>query len=208
MPALKRRWTAILATTSQHYCNTWLCTLVLLCTAVNAMMSIRHKLKKKIGPMFRGIFVENKTHVGGVFVKSNPLEWHIPVCLNMWIPLMQLSVMWNPGLQLKPSEGIIWSAFTFKLSEILHTEGLFTNTFKGGLMQKDFITKSFCPPAPPKISEPLFCHENYRSYIEKHVNSIFTGKFVIFFKAPPLTRVKNFKGPLFASGSPCEQFLQ
>ena len=38
--------------------------------------------------------------------------------------------------------------------------------------------------------------------IEKHVNSISTGKFVVIFFRAPLTRVKNFRGPLFASGPP------
>ena len=36
--------------------------------------------------------------------------------------------------------------------------------------------------------------------IEKHVNLIFSGKFVVIFFKASLTRVKKFKGPLFASG--------
>ena len=38
--------------------------------------------------------------------------------------------------------------------------------------------------------------------IQKHVNSIFTGKFVVMFFKVPLTRVKYFKGPPFCIRPP------
>ena len=40
----------------------------------------------KNGPMFRDIFARNGTMFRDFFWKSDPLEWHIPVCLNMWVP--------------------------------------------------------------------------------------------------------------------------
>ena len=59
---------------------------------------------------------------------------------------------------------------------------------------------------------PSDCKKNFRAPfmpwklrvnpIEKHVNSISNGKSVVIFFRAPLTRVKNFKGPLFASGPP------
>ena len=77
---------------------------------------------------------------------------------------------------------------------------------RGGLMQKIFIAKIFRPPPPSdrnKISGPPFLPWKLRvNPIEKHVNSIFNGKSVVIFFRAPLTRVKNFKGPLFASGPP------
>ena len=65
--------------------------------------------------------------------------------------------------------------------------------------------KHFRPPlqtsknfsAPPFLPWKLWVNP-----IEKHVNSIFTGKFVVIFLGAPLIRVKNSKGQLFASGPP------
>ena len=51
--------------------------------------------------------------------------------------------------------------------------------------------------APPLLPWKLWVNP-----IEKHVNSIFTRKFVVICFRVPLTRVKNYKGPLFASGPP------
>ena len=62
------------------------------------------------------------------------------------------------------------------------------NDEKKNVSPKWPFTNTLPPPpfTPQKKSVPPFCHENYGW--EKHVNSIFTGKFVaIFFKA------KNFK---------------
>ena len=67
----------------------------------------------------------------------------------------------------------------------------------GGPDAKKIIVNIFHPPAfKPQITWKLWVNP-----IEKHVNSIYTGKFVvIFFKAPPPhTKVKNFKDPLFVS---------
>ena len=47
-----------------------------------------HKIyvRHKNGPVCGTFFVGNGTHVQGFCVKSNPLEWHIPVYFNMKSP--------------------------------------------------------------------------------------------------------------------------
>ena len=37
-------------------------------------------------PIFRDICVENETMLRDFLWKSDPLEQHIPICLNMWVP--------------------------------------------------------------------------------------------------------------------------
>ena len=64
----------------------------------------------------------------------------------------------------------------------------FTNTCKGG----GWCKKSYRIFFPWKLRVNL---------IEKHVYSIFTGKFVVFFSRP-LTMVNNFKGPPFYIRTP------
>ena len=75
-------------------------------------------------------------------------------------------------------------------------------------MQKKSVLKIFAPlppSAPTNFSAPLFDIIIMVQPMLKHVNSIFTGKFAIFFKA--LTRVKNFKGPFFALWPPLQVFV-
>ena len=66
-------------------------------------------------------------------------------------------------------------------------------------MQKKIITKIFCPPppfSPQKISGPTLLPRKIQvNLIEKHVNSIFTGKFVLIFFSPP------YKGQKFSGSS-------
>ena len=72
-------------------------------------------------------------------------------------------------------------------------------------MQKNFIAKNFRGPPfrPQNFSGPPFLPRKLRvNPIEKHVNSIFTEKFVVIFFKPPLTRVKTFKGPPFCIRPP------
>ena len=80
----------------------------------------------------------------------------------------------------------------------------FTNLCKGEPVAKK---KNHENPGPPvdlkKFQGPPFCHENYQATpIEKHVDSIFTDKFVVIFFKVTLTRVKNFKVPPFCIRSP------
>ena len=76
----------------------------------------------------------------------------------------------------------------------------------GGSDAKIFYRKIFLPPPPSdlkKFQGPPFWHawKLRVNPIKKHVNSIFSGKFVVFFFKAPLqgskTGVKNFKGPPF-----------
>ena len=86
-------------------------------------------------------------------------------------------------------------------------KGPFTNTCRGAWCKKK-LSQNFPPPSdlknfsPPPPPPPVFWPWKLRvNPIEKRVNSIFTGKFmVIFFKAPH--KGQKFKGPLFASGPP------
>ena len=85
------------------------------------------------------------------------------------------------------------------------TKGPFTNTCKGGLMQKIFIAKIFRPPPfrQKKKSGPPFLPWKLRvNAIEKHINSIFNGKSVaIIFSGPlPYKGSKFLRVPLFGSG--------
>ena len=87
-------------------------------------------------------------------------------------------------------------------------KGPFTNTCKGGPDTKKNIYRKNCPGLPSdckKISgPPLLPWKLWVNPIEKHVNSIFTRKFVVICFRAPLTKVKYFKGPLFASDPPCK----
>ena len=76
------------------------------------------------------------------------------------------------------------------------SKGPFTNTC-WGLMQKKSSRKFFGAPfQTSKISDPLFVDMKIMGQPHRnHINSIFPGKFVIFFKPPP--PVKTFKGPTF-----------
>ena len=75
-----------------------------------------------------------------------------------------------------------------------------------GLMQKFKSRFFFCSPPPSdlkKVSGPPFFHENYGSTpLEKHVNIIFTGKFVVIFFKALLQGSKILSAPLFASAPP------
>ena len=85
------------------------------------------------------------------------------------------------------------------------TKGPFTNTCKGGLMQKIFIAKIFRPPplqTEKKIRAPFLPWKLRVNAVEKHINSIFNGKsVVIIFSGPlPYKGSKFLRVPLFASG--------
>ena len=86
-----------------------------------------------------------------------------------------------------------------------------SQTLVRGAWCKKIYRENFSgPPFRPqkKFQAPPFCHENYGSTpIEKHVNSIFTGKFVVIFFRAPLTRVKNFKSPPFCIRPPLQVFV-
>ena len=102
----------------------------------------------------------------------------------------------------------------FVVVVFLH-KGPFTNTCKGGLMQKIFIAKIFRGPPSDhkKISGAPFLPWKLRvNPIKKHVNSIFNGKSVAIFFRAPFIRVKNFKGLPFCIRPPhtsvCERSLR
>ena len=79
---------------------------------------------------------------------------------------------------------------------------------RGAWCKKKNYRENFSAAPPPlrpqKISgpPPLLPWKLRVNPIEKHVNSIFTGKFVVIFFKAPLTRVKSIRGPIFASGPP------
>ena len=80
-----------------------------------------------------------------------------------------------------------------------------------GAWCKKYLSRKFfgAPLQTAKtISGPPFLPWKLRvNPIEKHVNSIFNGKSVVIFFRSPLTRVKHFKGPLFASSPPLQVFV-
>ena len=94
-------------------------------------------------------------------------------------------------------------------------KGPFTNTCRGPDQKKKYRENFFGAPfhafrpqkKKKKNQPPYFAMKITGQPHRKHINSIFTGKFVvIFFRAPPLTRIKNFKGPLFTSAPPLQVF--
>ena len=62
---------------------------------------------------------------------------------------------------------------------------------------KAFYHENFLGPPfkPHKFQGPFLPWKLWVNPIEKHVNSIFTGKFVIIFQALPLQEFKHFEGP-------------
>ena len=82
----------------------------------------------------------------------------------------------------------------------------------GGADAKKILSQTFLGPfRPQKFQGPPFCHKNYGSTgpTEEHVNSIFTGKFVVFFSRPPY-KGQKFQGPPFCFRPPtsvCERSL-
>ena len=78
------------------------------------------------------------------------------------------------------------------------TKGPFTNTCKGGLIQKIFIAKIVRPPLSDskkkkKIRAPPFLPWKLRvNAVEKHINSIFNGKSVVIFSGPLPCKGQNF----------------
>ena len=92
------------------------------------------------------------------------------------------------------------------------TKGPFTNTCKGGLMQKIFISKIFCPPPlqTEKKSGPPFLPWKLRvNAVEKHINSIFNGKsVVIIFSGPLPYKGSKFLRVTFLHQAPLQVFVQ
>ena len=88
-----------------------------------------------------------------------------------------------------------------------------SQTLVGGLMQKNIIEKIFrSPPTSKNFSPPFFffCLENYRvNPIQKHVDSFFTGEFVVFFFKTPLQGSDILRAPFLhqVPTSVCERSL-
>ena len=86
-------------------------------------------------------------------------------------------------------------------------------TRKGGLMQKKNYREIFwAPPSDrKKKSGPPFLPWKLRvNPIEKHVNSIFDGKYVVIFSGPPFQESKMLRAPFLHQGpltSVCKRSL-
>ena len=72
--------------------------------------------------LFGGYFCKNETYVKGFLVKSDPLEQHIPICLNMWAPPCCVAEKnWHAWFSSKSFKGyfkndwtksiLVWNAF-------------------------------------------------------------------------------------------------
>ena len=98
-------------------------------------------------------------------------------------------------------------------ANVLLLKGPFTNTCKGGLMQKNKLSRKFFggPPSDRQknLGPPFLPWKSLVNPIEKHVNSIFNRK--SFFQATPLQGSKILRGPPFCIRPPltsvCERSL-
>ena len=73
---------------------------------------------------------------------------------------------------------------------------------RGAWCKKNYCKNFAPPPSDSNISWPSFLP--WKLWVNPIANSIFTGKFVVFFfsKPPPLTRVKNLRSSPFCIKAP------
>ena len=105
------------------------------------------------------------------------------------------------------------SAKKFTKNKIIDLRDSSQTFVRGGAWCKKYLSRKFFRPPPSDRKKKKHFRAPFLPWklrvnpIENHVNSIFNGKSVVIFFRAPLTRVKNCKGPLFASGPPLQVFV-